>query len=191
MWYFQKKAQSQAYMSVSDVFTADEIQKIKSDGSNQWIKGGIGDETYIENMRNSNISWFYNEDEQYHWIFERLQEVFQLTNNENFNTPIYAMEDIQFTEYDSSYEGFYGKHIDAFRYLRTGWDRKLSVTVQLSESSEYEGGNTILYPGNKPVTLCKDFGSAHVFYSDIVHEVTPVTKGTRNSLVAWAIGPRV
>lgn len=72
--------------------------------------------------------------------------------------------------------------------------RKLSVTLSLNDPSEYTGGNLKfdLGPHNKDrYHTCKEIrprGSLIVFPSHIYHQVTPVTKGTRFSLVAWNLG---
>jgi PKHD-type hydroxylase len=60
----------------------------------------------------------------------------------------------------------------------------------MSEPEEYDGGELRLYPqGLNYVTMPKQRGMAVVFRSHIVHEVTPVTRGKRRSLVIWASGP--
>jgi PKHD-type hydroxylase len=68
--------------------------------------------------------------------------------------------------------------------------RKLSLSVQLSEPEDYEGGSLLLYNGEEPMTLPKTRGTGLFFPSYSLHEVTPVTKGIRYSLVAWFLGPR-
>jgi PKHD-type hydroxylase len=73
--------------------------------------------------------------------------------------------------------------------------RKLSVTVSLSDPSTYKGGNLRFDLGPHRKTgryhLCTEIrprGSIIVFPSHLYHCVTPVTKGTRYSLVAWNVG---
>jgi len=72
--------------------------------------------------------------------------------------------------------------------------RKLSVTVSLNDSSEYEGGNLQFDLGaHRPdqYHTCHEIrpkGSVIVFPSHVHHQVTPVTKGTRYSLVSWSLG---
>lgn len=72
--------------------------------------------------------------------------------------------------------------------------RKLSVTVSLNDPKEYRGGNLRfdLGPHRKDrYHTCKEIrpqGSIVVFPSHLYHQVTPVTKGTRYSLVAWNLG---
>ena len=73
--------------------------------------------------------------------------------------------------------------------------RKLSVTVSLNDPAEYKGGNLRFDFGphfeGKRYHTCKEIrpkGSVIVFPSHIHHQVTPVTEGTRYSLVAWNLG---
>ena len=72
--------------------------------------------------------------------------------------------------------------------------RKLSVTISLNRPEEYKGGNLRFDFGphaDKRYHTCKEIrpqGSVIVFPSHIYHQVTPVTEGTRYSLVAWNLG---
>ena len=72
--------------------------------------------------------------------------------------------------------------------------RKVSVTISLNEPGEYEGGNLKFDFGNHSekkfheVTEIRPQGSMIVFPSFLPHCVTPVTKGTRYSLVLWCLG---
>jgi len=75
--------------------------------------------------------------------------------------------------------------------------RKLSVTVSLSDNKDYKGGELQFYL-NSPklkekdkIKICEEVktqGSIVVFPSHLWHRVTPVTKGTRYSLVMWNLG---
>ena len=50
-----------------------------------------------------------------------------------------------YAEYRADEGGFYGKHRDSFVGTDEIWDRKLSMTIQLSDSDEYEGGDFVFY----------------------------------------------
>ena len=66
------------------------------------------------------------------------------------------------------------------------------MTVQLSDGDEYEGGEFHLRDGSGqdlPNNIY-DRGSVLVFPSFLLHRVTPVTSGTRKTLVAWFEGKR-
>jgi len=66
--------------------------------------------------------------------------------------------------------------------------RKISITVQLSDPDEYEGGDFEFLIGKEIIKLPRKKGCAIVFPSYFLHRVTPVTKGTRKSLVLWGSG---
>jgi PKHD-type hydroxylase len=73
--------------------------------------------------------------------------------------------------------------------------RKLSMTINLNAPGEYEGGNLKFdfgpHASGKRFHECEEIrpqGSIIVFPSYIYHQVTPVTKGTRYSLVLWSVG---
>ena len=72
---------------------------------------------------------------------------------------------------------------------------KLSVTINLSGDENYEGGNLKFDFGPNTqgerfieCTEIRPKGSIIVFPSFTYHQVTPVTKGTRYSLVMWICG---
>ena len=69
--------------------------------------------------------------------------------------------------------------------------RKLSMTVQLSDSKDYEGGEFHFYNGidDPEIPPIQEQGSILVFDSRMWHKVTPITKGVRYSLVSWILGP--
>mgnify|MGYP001205851066 CR=1 FL=1 len=71
-------------------------------------------------------------------------------------------------------------------------DRKLSMTIQLSDSHEYEGGNFEFrdhISNIPPKEQLRKKGTVLIFPSFLYHSVQPVTKGTRKSLVTWIEGP--
>ena len=94
---------------------------------------------------------------------------------------------IQLARYDGTDQGFYDWHTDfaGFRPLR-----KISVSIQLSRSEDYEGGDLELLFGNQAEAMDRTRGAFIAFPSFVLHRVTPVTRGTRWSLVAWILGNR-
>lgn len=73
--------------------------------------------------------------------------------------------------------------------------RKLSMTVNLNNSNDYVGGDLKFdlgphTPGNRYIVCeeAKNQGSIIIFPSFLSHQVTPVEKGTRYSLVMWSVG---
>jgi len=73
--------------------------------------------------------------------------------------------------------------------------RKLSMTVNLTNSKNYKGGNLKFdfgpHAARSRYHTCTEIrprGSIIVFPSDRYHQVTPITEGTRYSLVMWSLG---
>jgi PKHD-type hydroxylase len=135
-------------------------------------------------IRESEVSWLYpNQDTA--WAFKRLTDIIVNLNDRYFKFDIFgATEGFQFTKYVAP-TGHYGKHVDC---AVNNPIRKLSFTLQLSNPDEYEGGDLCLYAQDKPIIANRNQGFITVFPSYVLHEVTPVTKGTRYSLVSWITG---
>ena len=87
--------------------------------------------------------------------------------------------------------GYYHQHEDCFMgdpMKAGGGDmRKLSTTLALNPESDYEGGEFKIH--HTPIDRRVDSGQMICFPSFKVHEVRPVTKGVRASIVWWAHGP--
>lgn len=120
-------------------------------------------------------------------LFNIVQEV----NARHFGFDIWNLADMQYTIYKAEDEGHYGWHVDEL--VSNGPNRvsarKISLTIQLSDPSEYEGGDFEFFTlRNMPKEL-KEKGTVLLFPSSHMHRVTPVTKGVRKSLVAWFDGP--
>lgn len=68
--------------------------------------------------------------------------------------------------------------------------RKLTLIIQLSPPSDYDGGRLELF-GHEVEALPDALGTVLVFPSILYHRVTPVTRGCRRALVCWVAGPRL
>ena len=77
-------------------------------------------------------------------------------------------------------------HID---FMYGGKIRKLTISVQLSDENDYEGGDLVCNYGGEMI-LPRGQGAAIAYPSYALHGVKPVTKGTRYSLVIWITGPQ-
>tara|TARA_B100000902_G_C27269853_1_gene895714 strand:+ start:1072 stop:1794 length:723 start_codon:yes stop_codon:yes gene_type:complete len=168
-----------------------------------------GKKTYVRDS----TTCFLNEQ----WVYDIIQPlVGQANQNAGWHYEYDYFEPIQFTKYDPGQ--FYGWHHDggscknsAYKY-KENWKksdgfeytnnkmmadkvRKLSFTLNLVDDSEYEGGDLKFDYGphtdGERFHTCHEIrpqGSAIIFPSYMYHQVTPITKGTRYSLVNWIIG---
>jgi len=151
----------------------------------------------VKTIRDSNISWISDV-----WLKILLEPYIQKANHmAGWNFDLVDSEDCQFTIYNQGQ--YYSWHTDSDVkiYENKHWYglmRKLSVTVSLSDPEDYEGGllefdlRNIGQINTSEIIKCKEIlprGSIVVFPSYTWHRVSPVTKGTRLSLVQWNLGP--
>jgi PKHD-type hydroxylase len=148
-------------------------------------KGLIKGKTIGESdVRDSKISWLYPCDNM-DWVFRKVTDMTLNLNERFFKFDLFGLnEGFQFTNYEAP-SGKYGKHVDKGMNMPV---RKLSISIQLTDPEEYEGGELYLYDDDKGTVMDKTQGTLIIFPSYILHEVMPVTKGTRNSLVTWVTG---
>jgi PKHD-type hydroxylase len=128
------------------------------------------------------------------WLYKLITAGIAHHNQTYYGYDLTGIETLQFSEYRAP-AGHYGAHLD-WGSSRNGVQtqaRKLSFTVQLSDPDSYEGGDLVIHDGQEQdpeiVAKRRALGSIIVFPSWVLHEVTPVTKGTRRSLVGWCVGP--
>lgn len=106
-------------------------------------------------------------------ISEKIQNLFDSVLNQES-----VLEYPHFlTEY--SVGSFHNPHTD---YKDNEWFRDKVVTIQLTDSNEYEGGDLKI----GEYLLPRDKGCALVYSGKDIHEVTKVTKGVRFSLTECA-----
>lgn len=126
-----------------------------------------------------------------HWVNGIVWNYVKIANDENWQLDISQVQSIQVTKYSEG--GFYNWHTDfSPNKLDPNYYRKLSLTIQLNDPSEYEGGVLqILDYHNKRIDIEKKRGSICVFEGRTLHRVTKIKSGVRYSLVAWITGPQL
>ena len=159
------------------------------------FKGKVGKSNELDKgLRDSDVL-FSNEKEIYDII---LPFVFDANKKADWNADINWHESMQFTIYKKNQH--YDWHADN---LERAYDedhhpnyrgkiRKLSLGVSLTDPKKYEGGEFYFKFGIEKmptkISAFKKQGSVIVFPSFVYHKVTPVTKGTRYSLINWSLG---
>lgn len=81
----------------------------------------------------------------------------------------------------------YGTHSDA-AFLPVGPQplrSDISCTIFIASPAEYEGGELVIYLGTETVRIKGSAGSAVLYPSTHLHEVTPVTRGARLVLITF------
>lgn len=172
-------------------FTSEELDSICEMGERQPPQismVGSGSGIVNNEIRTSIISWI----DAQGWIADRLEFIANQLNGKYFGLDLWGFaEKLQYSvyKYNKQSKGHYTWHMD--QGPNTLSPRKLSLVVQLSDPSEYEGGNLEFFTGlDEPEVAQKQRGIVYAFPSYVMHRVSPVTRGTRRSLVVWISGPR-
>jgi PKHD-type hydroxylase len=142
----------------------------------------FGGEQTNQNRR-SEIKWLSNNRDLRLALSAYIQEA-----NKAFDIDVTSQCEIQYTEYGAGGD-FYALHHDIDWNSNHSYDRKISMSILLSDPKDFDGGElTFSEITNEGIDWQK--GSVLCFPSYLQHSVSPVTRGTRKSLVAWFSGPR-
>jgi PKHD-type hydroxylase len=172
-----------ACFEVPDAFSGEECERIialgaQAEAAPVWLESAYGLDSAARDVstalrsRGPDTEWLFSRLDE---LFARAAEVFQLNVG-----PL--RQQVQILRYDVG-SHFARWHTDAGRDLHD--DRKISLSVELSERFDYEGGELEIVPDTVGRLRTLPRGGASLFPSRALHRVTPVTRGTRWSLVAW------
>lgn len=165
------------------------IEKLSKTLSYEPAQVGGGLDGRIEKQkRNGKIGWIsYNMDTK--WLFDK---IFGVAYQNIWGLDVTGIHDaLQYTIYPAeNEEQYYHSHRDGGPGT---WWRKVSMTIQLSEPDEFEGGGLQIEDqggdGKWLDAPHEDRGDMIMFPSFMRHQALPVTKGTRKCLVIWISGP--
>jgi PKHD-type hydroxylase len=173
-------------------------KKILKSGRKKIIEKATTNNALTSKTRNCKVSWINDR-----WIYDIINPFIHTANKKaGWNFQWDWNESSQFTIYEKGH--YYGWHADQDPTLLkhsskniNGKTRKLSLTLQLTDKTEYEGGDfqfRWIKDGTKGslniITIddAKDIGTIIIFPSFTWHQVLPITKGKRESLVNWSLG---
>ena len=183
------------YFDKKNAFDNKHIKRLEDLVNNNYTfsKGLIGNNNTEEekqfSLNNNNRDIAYIEpNSQSKWLYELLFPIAIEANEELFHFDIDSVTDlIHYVVYPEDEDHLtWHKDITDGQTMR----RKLAMTVQLSNSSDYEGGEFQIWNGgeNSFETITRERGDVIVFPTFYQHRVTPITKGERKCLVFWTGG---
>ena len=172
--------------TIDDVLSPDQCKQIIAEANRSgWEKGRVWkakdqmhsyvDERYLKSNR-AVI--------EFDWLTDRLTEVFHETNDRIWQFDLDGKVSTRVARYVPG--EFFGPHIDLGGEL--GFNRKLTMSVQLSDPSEYHGGFLALQYVDTDAATAQ--GSGTMYPTFVPHKVTEVTQGVRYSLITWIDGTR-
>jgi PKHD-type hydroxylase len=147
------------------------------------------DKGEINKKRKSQIAWHVPSEKTFE-IWKKITDTIAHVNSMCFHYDLSGCyEPMQLTMYNSKNSEYYSWHVDSFNQPHSV-PRKLSMTLLLSDPSEFKGGELqVMKDSENIMTLEQKKGRAWFFPSYMLHRVTPVTKGIRRSAVLWIGGP--
>jgi PKHD-type hydroxylase len=175
----------------ANAFAAEELDRIEQMGDALPLtQAGLQSEMDTgtrDQIRVTRVAWIdANPDNK--WIYDRIQQIAMMINAMSYRFDLSGFsERIQYGVYHGAEGGHYDWHVDHGALVNR---RKLSLTLQLSDPSQYEGGELQFLAGARTETAPRERGMLVAFPSYGVHRVAPVTTGTRKSLVIWVTGPQ-
>ncbi len=176
IWTYEKKLPN---------FICDEIIK-EFNHKEKFSKAVVGEKgEIIETIRN-----VYSQPvPRSHWLNSFFHYFGFDSNYENFDFKIENLSQVDFLKYTKGM--FYKLHSDVSPKKNcNSHKRKLTIIIQLSDESEYSGGDIIVFGTClEQYKLSKKKGTIIIFPSNLPHEVKEIKEGVRYSLVGWISGP--
>lgn len=136
----------------------------------------------IEDYRHAE-TWYLEPDDM-SWAFDRLVHLAVKANHRFCLDLAGICESLLLVRYLEG--GHFSWHTDTGVGVTS--TRKISISIQLSEPKDYEGG-ALEFSGLGEPSLARGLGTAIAFPSFFSHRVQPVSRGERWSLVGWIHGP--
>lgn len=140
-----------------------------------------------ERSRVTSTAWIERNGET-NWLYDRMQAIIRTLNDGSYQFDLRGFSDpFQYTVYQDSEGGHYGWHIDQGPMQA---HRKLSISLQLTDPSQYSGCDLEFFAGKLLEIAPKERGTVIAFPAYTLHRVTPIVSGTRKSVVVWVTGPK-
>lgn len=187
----------QPFSFTNDFLSEKEIEQIKEHCANKLQDSfiaripGVEMHTAEESKKWINAKNSFLPFDEFEHFYDRLEDHIALLNSFNYRFQIDRLQRLEFMQYTTG--SYMRPHVDG----RFNNSVKLSCIIALNDQNvDYEGGDLIVYDGNRPVTPAEGAhniklkkGTLFTFPGFYVHEVKEITKGTRMSLGCWTYGP--
>jgi hypothetical protein len=177
---FDKINYAKEIIEVPNLITPDEAQRLTEYARNDSLSG--------LHRRGSKNTWtlasfytcmvFFYEDPIYNklnYVWEQYAKQIQpdIEFIEPYEIKIYVENDK------------FQRHHDSCVNAANLTNRKINLSLQLSNSEDYDGGDLLI----DDYVSSREFGTGIFFPADVFHEVTPITRGARVTLIGHSWGP--
>jgi PKHD-type hydroxylase len=183
---------SGAFVVWQDLFSKEELDAMVRLGDSLTLEKAelsVGGAAY-DNIRSTKVAWVPREPRTER-LYRTMEDAVLQMNARFFRFDLSGLARLQYAVYGGPEGGHFEWHKD---YGRDPSDpqqepRKLTLSLQLSEASDYEGCELQARGGHQIDTAPKARGSLIAFPANVLHQVTPIRSGVRRALVIWAVGP--
>ncbi len=178
-------------VTIKDLLSPEECDRVIAYGKSLGLEDGKayfpreGEVQRVDkNIRNCQCNVLpHNDDTK--WLVDRVNKAIALMNSEfQFDLSDTIPVEMMFVEYPRG--GKFGLHVDNMAAVSC---RKVSSSIQLSRSEDYEGGDLVVV-GSPQMSESRDYGCMTGFPAFMPHKVRRVDSGIRYCLVVWAFGDR-
>jgi len=183
---------SGALVAWQGLFSADELDAIVHLGDGLAMEKAelSGGGANYENIRATRVAWVPR-GEQTEALYRRMEDAVLHLNARFFHFDLSGLAMFQYALYGGPEGGHFDWHKD---YGRDPADpaqepRKVTLSLQLSDESDYKGCDLQLRGGNQIDMAPRARGTLIAFPANVLHLVTPIQLGIRRALVVWAVGP--
>jgi PKHD-type hydroxylase len=144
----------------------------------------------VNSIRTTQVAWVHR-NAQTEDLYLRMESVVLRLNAEHFHCDLSGLTTIQYAIYRESDDAYFDWHSDYGRDRNDPGQepRKLTLSLQLSDSASYEGCDLEARAAYPLDVAPRERGMLVAFRANVLHRVTPITRGIRKALVIWAAGP--
>jgi PKHD-type hydroxylase len=144
----------------------------------------------MHDIRMTQVAWLHRGPET-EALYRQVEAIVLRLNTDLFHFDLSGLTTMQYAVYRASDGSYFDWHND---YGRARDDpgqepRKITLSLQLSDGASYDGCDLEIRAAHPIDIAPRERGALVAFRANALHRVTPIARGVRKCLVAWAAGP--
>ena len=141
-------------------------------------------------IRVTRVAWVHRVAET-EALYRQMESIVLRLNTDLFHFDLSGLTAMQYAVYRANDGGYFDWHNDYGRARNDPGQepRKITLSLQLSDGGAYDGCDLEIRAAHPLDVAPRARGMLVAFRATALHRVTPITRGVRKCLVAWAAGP--
>ncbi len=173
------------------LFSAAELERVERHCDSLALEQARVTGDGYNSIRSTKVAWVHRNSGVTESLYDKMEQIVLRLNVEHFRSDLSGLTTLQHAIYSQLEAGYFDWHID---YGRDSNDpgqepRKITLSLQLSDAEAYDGCDLEIRAAHLIDVAPRQRGALVAFRANALHRVTPITRGIRKSLVAWAAGP--